>query len=132
MACQIPQVQKKAKAGKVSKHIFFCIVPQIHQILFGKTDDFYFKTAYNMGIGGNGAWHPYFSKKPKPGSGQGWPDPSAKPVNSNFLILKASAVGRTDKASLPLRQCLNVGYAIRQRLLKGNGFVDIFAMYKSC
>ena len=31
------------------------------------------------------------------------------PVNSNFLIKKASAAGQTNKASLPLRQCLNVG-----------------------
>ena len=62
-----------------------------------------------MGIGGNGGLTPILQHKTKPNSGLRVDlILQQNPVNSNFLILKASAVGQTNKASLPLRQCLNV------------------------
>ena len=42
--------------------------------------------------------------KQKPGSGQGWPDPSENPVNSNFL----KTPGSLDNKAFPLRQCRTV------------------------
>ena len=62
-----------------------------------------------MGIGGNGGLTPILQHKTKPNSGLRVDlILQQNPVNSNFLILKASAAGQTTKASLPLRQCSNV------------------------
>ncbi len=55
-----------------------------------------------------GAWHPYFSIKQSQAGVMGWPNPWENLANSNSLTLTVSPAGQTNKASLPLRQCLNV------------------------
>ena len=71
------------------------------------------KAAANMGIGGNGGQTSIFQLKNKSRQRSGVDlILGQNPVTSNFLILKASAAGQTNKASLPLRQCSNVSWQL--------------------
>ena len=62
-----------------------------------------------MDIGGNGGLTPILQLKNKARQRSGADQIlEQKPVTSNSYLLKASPAGQTIKASLPLRQCLNV------------------------
>ena len=65
---------------------------------------------HNMSIGGNGGLTPILQLKNKARQRSGVDQIlEQKPVTSNSYLLKASPAGQTIKASLPLRQCFNVG-----------------------
>ena len=76
-----------------------------------------------MGIGGNGGWTSILQLKNKAKQRSGVDlILEQNPVTSNSKILKAPQAGQTNKASLPLRQCLNV---VRYTIFTLHKLVDL-------